>query len=81
MFCLRRAEFPVDTHVWKIAIALGWVSSSASRDQTYEHLNAVIPDDIKYPLHVMLVQYGKQEKNNIKLLRAHCRAMTAIEVD
>ena len=25
MFCLGRHDFPVDTHVWKIAIALGWV--------------------------------------------------------
>lgn len=31
MFCLRRAEFPVDTHVWKIAAGLGWVPKSASR--------------------------------------------------
>ena len=25
MFCLGRHDFPVDTHVWKIALALGWV--------------------------------------------------------
>jgi len=28
MFGLGRAEFPVDTHVWKIALALGWVRSN-----------------------------------------------------
>jgi len=32
MFCLQRAEFPVDTHVWKIAAGLGWVPKSATRD-------------------------------------------------
>ena len=25
MFCLGRQDFPVDTHVWKMAINLGWV--------------------------------------------------------
>ena len=30
MFCLGRHDFPVDTHVWKIAIALGWVPKVCS---------------------------------------------------
>lgn len=47
MFCLGRAEFPVDTHVWEISKQLGWVAAGASREQTYEHLNARVPDDIK----------------------------------
>jgi endonuclease-3 len=47
MFCLGRAEFPVDTHVWEISKQLGWVAAAASREQTYEHLNACVPDDIK----------------------------------
>lgn len=81
LFCLQRADFPVDTHVWKIALALGWVPSFASRDQTYEHLNNIVPDEIKYPLHVMLVQYGKQEKNDVRLLRSLCGSVSSAEVD
>ena len=73
MFCLKRADFPVDTHVWKIAMALGWVPKSADRDQTYEHLNRRVPDDIKYHLHVLLVQHGKVYKNGTKELRAAMR--------
>ena len=34
MFCLQRPEFPVDTHVWKIARALKWVPPSATREET-----------------------------------------------
>jgi endonuclease III len=59
MFCLKRAEFPVDTHVWRITKALGWVPSSASREKAYEHLNRRIPDDVKFSLHVLLVEHGK----------------------
>eukprot|EP00877_Chromochloris_zofingiensis_P008780 jgi/Chrzof1/4155/Cz14g01040.t1 len=60
MFCLQRAEFPVDTHVWEISKQLGWVPAKATRDQTYEHLNQMIPDDLKYDLHVLLVEHGKR---------------------
>jgi len=74
LFCLARAEFPVDTHVWKLSLSLGWVPRSASRDQTYAHLNAIVPGELKHALHIMLVAYGKQEKNDTKLLLSHCRA-------
>lgn len=47
MFCLVRHEFPVDTHVWRITKALGWVPAKATRDEAYAHLNARIPDPLK----------------------------------
>tara|TARA_B100000795_G_scaffold245576_1_gene210765 strand:+ start:50 stop:1048 length:999 start_codon:yes stop_codon:yes gene_type:complete len=59
MFCLKRAEFPVDTHVWRITKALGWVPQAASREKAYEHLNRRIPDDVKFSLHCLLVEHGK----------------------
>ena len=69
MFCLQRQEFPVDVHVWKIAVSLGWVPPKANREQTYEHLNRKVPDDVKYALHVLLVEHGKIYNNDVKLLR------------
>ncbi|KAL0023848.1 hypothetical protein WJX77_011324 [Trebouxia sp. C0004] len=60
MFCLDRHEFPVDTHVWRITKAMGWVPSKATRDEAYSHLNARIPDHLKYDLHVLLVNHGKR---------------------
>ena len=47
MFCLEREEFPVDTHVWRITRALGWVPAKASRDDAYSHLNARVPPDVR----------------------------------
>ena len=68
MFAMHRAEFPVDTHVWKIARALGWVWEGASREKTYTHLNKVIPDGIKFDLHVLFVRHGKRRKNELGIL-------------
>jgi endonuclease III len=56
----RDTEFPVDTHVWRIARErLGWVPKSASREETYTILNELLPNSIKYGLHVLLVKHGK----------------------
>jgi endonuclease III len=67
MFCLCRPEFPVDTHVWRISKKLKWVPKpAATRVQTYLHLNARIPDDIKYQLHCLLVEHGKYCKKCAK---------------
>ena len=52
--------------VWHIAKKLGWVPSHASREQAYLHLNARVPDKIKYDLHVLLVRHGKKCKNCAK---------------
>lgn len=60
MFCLAREEFPVDTHVWRISKSLGWVPAKATRDTTYEHLNVRVPPDVRYDLHVLMVEHGKR---------------------
>ena len=81
MFCLKRHDFPVDTHVWKIALALGWVPKTADRDGTYEHLNRRVPPEVKYELHVLLVQHGKDYKNDVKLLRATMRELAGAPLE
>ena len=42
---------------------------TADRDATYDHLNGIVPAEIKYELHVLLVQHGKDHKNGVGLLR------------
>ena len=75
LFAMRRPDFAVDTHVWKIAMALGWVPKAFDRDQTYEALNAAVPDELKFELHVLLVEDGKVHKNGVSHIRAEVRAM------
>lgn len=60
LFCLRRESFAVDTHVHRITGLLGWRPAKASRDETHQHLDAMIPDEDKYGLHILLVSHGKK---------------------
>ncbi|KAI0184012.1 base excision DNA repair protein [Xylaria flabelliformis] len=59
LFCLRRPSFAVDTHVHRITGLLGWRPAAATRDQTHAHLDARIPDEDKYGLHVLIIRHGK----------------------
>jgi endonuclease-3 len=60
LFTLGREEFPVDTHVWRISKDMKWVPSGASRDDTYDHLNQLIPPHLKLDLHCLLIEHGRQ---------------------
>lgn len=60
LFCLRRESFAVDTHVHRITGLLGWRPAKASREETYQHLDVLIPDEDKYGLHILLVSHGKK---------------------
>ncbi|KAI0803671.1 DNA glycosylase [Xylaria sp. FL0064] len=60
LFCLKRDNFAVDTHVHRITGLLGWRPAAANRDQTHAHLDARIPDEEKYGLHVLLIKHGKE---------------------
>lgn len=60
LFCLRRESFAVDTHVYRLTGLLGWRPPCATREEAQAHLDAVVPDEEKYPLHVLLISHGKQ---------------------
>ncbi|KAL7806623.1 DNA glycosylase [Trichoderma gracile] len=60
LFCLRRDSFAVDTHVYRISSLLGWIPPSATREQAQAHLEARVPDEDKYGLHILLVTHGKK---------------------
>lgn len=60
MFNLMRPEFPVDTHVWHIAKKMNWTPQASSAETCYLHMNKRVPDDLKYPLHILLVEHGKR---------------------
>ncbi|KAI9062020.1 DNA glycosylase [Trametes sanguinea] len=62
LFCLGRASFPVDTHVFRLSRLLGWVPPKADRVTAQAHLDLKIPDDLKYGLHVLMVGHGRRCK-------------------
>ncbi|PWA41947.1 DNA glycosylase superfamily protein [Artemisia annua] len=59
MFNLQMDDFPVDTHVFQIAKAIGWVPLDADTPKTYLHLNTRIPDELKFDLNCLLFTHGK----------------------
>lgn len=59
MFAIGLDEMAVDTHVYRIVKRMGWVPPNASRDQTYHHLAARVPNNLKYALHILIIKHGK----------------------
>ncbi|KAF2223574.1 DNA glycosylase, partial [Elsinoe ampelina] len=69
LFCLQRPSFAVDTHVFRLCRYLAWVPSDAEakehgwpkveRNSTYSHCEVMVPDELKYALHQLLIKHGK----------------------
>jgi DNA-(apurinic or apyrimidinic site) lyase len=74
LFCLQRPCFAVDTHIFRITKWLGWVPSEKINEITaFGHLDARIPDHLKYSLHQLLIRHGK--------FCPRCRAITGENSD
>jgi endonuclease III len=58
-FAMGRAAFPVDTHVHREAIRLGWIPPKATADRAHRLLTPLIPPEIRYDLHVALIAHGR----------------------
>ena len=58
-FAMGRPAFPVDTHVHRVAIRLGWIPASTTADKAHQLLGAQVPPDIRYDLHVALIAHGR----------------------
>lgn len=59
LFCLGRDSFAVDTHIFRLSKVLGWVPKKANRVTTQAHLDLRIPKELKYGLHVLMIQHGR----------------------
>ncbi len=58
-FAMGREAFPVDTHVHRIAIRLGWIPATTTADKAHQLLTAQIPPEIRYDLHVAMISHGR----------------------
>lgn len=59
IFNLGRPVFPVDTHVHRVSRRLGLVPAEANAEKVFRMLDAAIPDDIKFRLHINLIRHGR----------------------
>lgn len=58
-WCLKRKSFTVDTHVYRVAGLWGWRPKDATREKTQAHLDAVIPNEVKFDLHFLFIAHGR----------------------
>jgi len=63
-FHFGKPTMAVDTHVERVSKRFGLVEESASNQRAHDRLDAVVPDELTYPLHVLLIRHG----------RTHCSA-------
>ncbi len=66
-FEFEKPTMAVDTHVERVAKRFGLVPASASNQRAHDVLNELVPDDLKYELHVLLIGHGRE----------HCSARNA----
>ncbi|HEY7432485.1 MAG TPA: endonuclease III [Streptosporangiaceae bacterium] len=59
VFSMGRPAFPIDTHVHRVAIRLGWLPPTATADKAYQLLAPRVPPDVRYDLHVALITHGR----------------------
>jgi endonuclease-3 len=59
-FHFEKPTMAVDTHVERVSKRYGLVPASASNERAHEVLNDLVPDDLKYPLHVLLITHGRE---------------------
>jgi len=66
-FHFGKPTMAVDTHVERVSKRFGLVPESASNAAAHDRLDEVIPDELIYPLHVLLIRHGRE----------HCSARDA----
>jgi len=60
LFCFNAAAFPVDTHVQRVSQRLGISGRRASTEQIKTLWELLLPPARYYPLHLNLIQHGRQ---------------------
>ena len=59
-FHFKKPVIPVDTHVHRISKRFGLVPENCSRTKTHEILEEIVPDEIKYGFHILLITHGRE---------------------
>ncbi len=60
LFSLGIPAFPVDTHVYRVSGRLGIRPQKMTVENTHAYLEALIPEDAYYDLHLNLIRLGRE---------------------
>ena len=59
-FSLNMPAFPVDTHIHRVSKRLGLIGEKTTAGQAHPIMEAMIPEDDRYEMHVLLITHGRQ---------------------
>lgn len=59
-FHFDKPTFAVDTHVERLSKRFGFVEASLSAERVHEEMNELVPDELKYSLHVLMITHGRE---------------------
>ncbi|NOZ22843.1 MAG: endonuclease III [Planctomycetes bacterium] len=59
LFSCGMPVFPVDTHVLRISKRLGLIHRRKSAEEAHKILGGVVPEDLVYSFHVLLIHHGR----------------------
>ncbi len=60
LFGCGHQVFPVDTHILRISKRLGFVGEKTSLERAHALLAEMVPADIRFPLHLNLIRFGRE---------------------
>lgn len=60
MFSFGRPALPVDTHVHRVAQRLGFVPETATPEQAHDILESMLPPELVFPFHILLIKHGRR---------------------
>ncbi len=69
-FSLNKPYFAVDTHIQRITRRLGFVKN---KQDPHDVMNKLVPDELKYQLHLHLIRHGRETCKARKPLCERCR--------
>lgn len=58
-FQFGKPTMAVDTHVERVSKRFGLVPNSATNKRAHNVLNGLVPDELTYSLHVLLIRHGR----------------------
>jgi endonuclease-3 len=60
LFAFNKPAFPVDTHVHRVTKRLGLIDAKTSAERAHRELEAIIPPDDYYPIHLNIIRHGRE---------------------
>ncbi|MCJ2532784.1 MAG: endonuclease III [Candidatus Thermoplasmatota archaeon] len=60
LFSFGKLVFPVDTHVHRVSGRLGLLSPRATRESAQKELEALVPEEEYYNMHLNLIEHGRR---------------------